>query len=83
MRSQDEILADLQQAKTATASEKQELRKLLDKLIEDRMRLVNENAKHAVGGLTSPYRQAFQDMIENDRFFLSELESIKQELNSN
>jgi hypothetical protein len=49
----------------------------------DRMRLVNENAKHAVGGLTSPYRQAFQDMIENDRFFLSELESIKQELNSN
>jgi hypothetical protein len=84
MRSRDEILADLRkQVKTASASEKVELRKLLDRLIEDRMRLVNESAKHALGGLTLPYRQAFQDMIENDRIWLSELESIKQKLNSN
>jgi tyrosine-protein phosphatase YwqE len=84
MKSRDEILADLRkQVKTASLSEKVELRKFVDRLIEQRMQLVNESAQHAVTGLTPRYRQAFLDMIENDRIWLSGLESIKQELNSN
>ena len=84
MRSRDEILADLRaQAKAASPSEKEELRKFVDRIIEQRMQMVNENAQHAAGGLTAKYRQAFLDMIEIDRMWLSELEAIKLELNSN
>jgi hypothetical protein len=83
MRSRDEILAELREmAKTASASEKEALRKRLDRIIESRMRLVSEDAQHAFGGLTPRYQQVFQDMIANQRLFLSELERIRQELNS-